>query len=192
VCDNSLVPNTHESPLSPRGEVSGRSGSYIKTREGVGVVKKAGDRELKNSKLADGKTDNPESEGFYRWSAQVPATLEEVTEYFSATEVRNGKSVAINALVVKDENGDKITLDPEACIVEVVAQMIADGAKSNAYQKVLAKFKPAEDPKLAFEKIVRGFMSMGVSEEIATRKAQETLDENAAREAEAAAAEVKS
>lgn len=177
------MPNTPDSRIIPMGEVSGRSGSHIKTRTGVGVVKKAGDRELVNLKLADGSPD-PASEGFYRWSRSVPETIDEVYAWFQQVDA---KGKLVNAVVVKNDSGEKVTLDAEACIVEVVAAMLADEAKSNAYQKTLAKFKPAEDPKAAFEKIVRGFMSLGLPEDLATAQAQAAIDANAAREAEDAA-----
>lgn len=157
----------------------------MKDYSGTGVAKKAGARVLNNIELPNGDW-SPASEGFYKWSTKAPVSLEDVVEWF---QVKDAKGRLVNAIYVTNEAGDKVALDADACIVSVVAGMICDKAKSLAYQKVLAKFKPAEDPAVAREKLIRIYLSMGFTEELATRKADEAIAENAQREADAAKAE---
>ena len=153
----------------------------MRTIKGTGVVSKAGERVLNNSKLADGSHD-PTSEGFYSFTREVPANFEELIAFF---EAKDAKGTLINARTVTNDKGEKVYLSAEDSLVEIVADTLEREAKSNAYQKTLAKFKPAEDPKAAFEKIVRTFMSLGLPEDLATQRAQDAIDENARREAEA-------
>jgi hypothetical protein len=146
----------------------------MKSETGVGVVKKAGERELKVVKDAAGKP-TPASEGFFSYSFTRPENFEEVIAYY---EQKDEKGVPVNAPYVTNEKGEKVYLSAEQAIVELVGAELERAAKANAYQKTVAKFKPAEDPKAAFEKIVRTFMSLGLPEDLATQHARAAIEEN--------------
>lgn len=150
----------------------------MRTIKGTGVVSKAGERVLNNTKLADGTYD-PTSEGFYSFTREVPANFEELIAFF---EAKDAKGNPINALTV-GEKDEKRYLSAEESLVEIVANTLEREAKSNSYQKTLAKFKPAEDPKAAFEKIVRTFMSLGLPEDMAIKHAEAAIAENEKRAA---------
>lgn len=156
----------------------------MENKNGTGVVRKVGDKELKVVKDAKG---NPtaESEGFFTYEYPQLAGFEEVVSFY---EQRDEKGIPVNTSFVTDENGKRTYLTAEQTITVLVNNELERAAKANAYQKTVAKFKPAEDPKAAFEKIVRTFMSLGLPEEFATMKAKETIAENEARVAAAEAA----
>lgn len=149
----------------------------MKTINGNGVVRKAGDRKLTVVEDKDGKP-TQESEGFFNYSANQADSLEEVFAYYSDPA---------NALTV-GTGDDKVKLTAEQSVLSIINDEWERAAKANAYQKTVAKFKPAEDPKAAFEKVVRTFMSMGLPEDMAVKHAQAAIEENAKRAAEADAA----
>lgn len=145
----------------------------MKSVTGNGVVKTAGERKL--AVVLD-KDDKPtaESEGYFTYSANQAESLEEVFTYYSNPE---------NALTVTNDADEKVKLSAEDSVLQIINKEWERAAKANQYGKTVAKFKPAEDPKAAFEKIVRTFMSMGLPEDMAIKHANAAVAENAARAA---------
>ena len=141
-----------------------------------GVVKKAGDKVLKVVEDASG-TALPASEGYFEFSHPEVANLDEIIAFFEETDE---KGVKVNALTT-GTGDEKVVLSAEQSMVQLVNAELKRMAKANGYQKTVAKFKPAEDPKAAFEKIVRTFISLGLPEDMAIQHARAAIEENAKR-----------
>lgn len=145
----------------------------MKNQTGTGVVKAVGDKSLNVVKDAAGKP-TAQSEGFFSYGFANLESFDEVIAYYENKD---------NALTT-GAGDEKRVLSAEESIVEIVNREIERAAKANAYQKTVAKFKPAEDPKAAFDKIVRTFMSLGLPEDMATAHAKAAIEENAKKNAE--------
>lgn len=151
-------------------------GPAVKTANGNGVVKKAGDKVLKTVEDKDGNY-TAESEGYFTYEYPEVASLDEIIAFFEEVDA---KGVKVNALTT-GTGDEKVVLSAEQSMVQLVNNELKRMAKANAYQKTVAKFKPAEDPKAAFEKIVRTFISLGLPEDMAIQHAKAAIAENEAR-----------
>lgn len=78
-----------------------------------------------------------------------------------------------------DEDTQSIMESKKWSLTDMVADATKANARASAYQKAVAAYQPVEDPDKVRDLLIKNYIRMGVSEEIATKQVDALLAANA-------------